>query len=56
MGVNNQILKFYMTRRDYEADQYAVLMDEDNRSGLIHYLNRYEGNSNKRVKKLEDSI
>lgn len=49
-------LNFYMTRRDYEADQYAVLMDEDNRSGLIHYLNRYEQNSNKRLKKLEDSI
>ncbi|MBC6010889.1 M48 family metalloprotease [Catenibacterium faecis] len=55
MGLNNLILKFYMTRRDYEADQYAVLMDEDNRSGLIHYLNRYEANSNKRVKKLEDN-
>lgn len=46
-------LKFYMTIRDYEADEYAVSMDEDNRYGLIHYLNRYEPNSYKRVKKLE---
>ena len=48
-------LKFYMTIRDYEADEYAVSMDEDNRYGLIHYLNRYEPNSYKRVKKLEDT-
>lgn len=48
-------LKFYMTIRDYEADEYAVSMDEDNRYGLIHYLNRYEPNSYKRVKKLEDA-
>lgn len=48
-------LNFYMTIRDYEADEYAVSMDEDNRYGLIHYLNRYEPNSYKRVKKLEDA-
>lgn len=48
-------LNFYMTIRDYEADEYAVSMDEDNRYGLIHYLNRYEPNSYKRVKKLEDT-
>lgn len=48
-------LKFYMTIRDYEADEYAVSMDEDNRYGLIHYLNRYEPNSYKRVKKLEET-
>lgn len=48
-------LNFYMSIRDYEADEYAVSMDEDNRYGLIHYLNRYEPNSYKRVKKLEDT-
>lgn len=48
-------LKFYMTIRDYEADEYAVSMNEDNRYNLIHYLNRYEPNSYKRVKKLEDT-
>lgn len=48
-------LKFYMTIRDYEADEYAITMDEDNRYGLIHYLNRYEPNSYKRVKKLEET-
>lgn len=48
-------LNFYMTIRDYEADEYAVSMDEDNRYGLIHYLNRYEPNSYKRVKKLEET-
>ena len=48
-------LNFYMTIRDYEADEYAVSMDEDNRYGLIHYLNCYEPNSYKRVKKLEDT-
>lgn len=48
-------LKFYMTIRDYEADEYAITMDENNRYNLIHYLNRYEPNSYKRVKKLEDT-
>ena len=48
-------LKFYMTIRDYEADEYAITMDENNRYNLIHYLNRYEPNSYKRVKKLEET-
>ena len=48
-------LNFYMTIRDYEVDEYAITMDEDNRYGLIHYLNRYEPNSYKRVKKLEET-
>lgn len=55
LGLNHLFLNFYMTIRDYEADEYAVSMDEDNRYGLIHYLNRYEPNSYKRVKKLEDT-
>lgn len=49
------LLNFYMTIRDYEADEYAITMDENNRYGLIHYLNRYEPNSYKRVKKLEET-
>ena len=48
-------LKFYMNIRDYEADEYAITMDESNRYGLIHYLNRYKPNSYKRVKKLEEA-
>ena len=48
-------LNFYMTIRDYEADEYAITMDENNRYGLIHYLDRYEPNSYKRVKKLEET-
>ena len=55
LGLNHLFLNFYMTIRDYEADEYAITMDENNRYGLIHYLNRYEPNSYKRVKKLEDT-
>ena len=55
LGFDHLFLNFYMTIRDYEADEYAITMDENNRYGLIHYLNRYEPNSYKRVKKLEET-